>query len=475
MANKKFDTQVQLLKYKVLKEVSALSFSDELLENIIDIPEKIIPGRKATTRCCVYKERAIVNERVKLALGGNKANPNVIEVINIACDECPVVGYEITQACRGCLAHRCQQACPKDAIYFDHNHHAHIDKSRCIECGACASVCPYTAIINLKKPCQNACKVKAISMDENKAAVIDNSKCTSCGACVYQCPFGAIMDKSYILNVIDLIKKSEGNSKYKVYAMVAPSISSQFSYAKIEQVVSGIKKLGFYSIIEAALGADMTSLEESKELVEKGILTSSCCPAFVTMIKQNFPKISDKISETPSPMAILGSYLKKNEPGCKVVFIGPCTAKKMEALQPEVRPFVDSVITFEELQAMFDSRNIELDQLEEEFLDNASYYGRIFARTGGLSEAISEALKEQNLDSFDFKPVQADGIDECKKVAFLLSRNLLKGNYIEGMACNGGCINGAGCLTHGVKNKAGIDRYGREAFEKKITDATFIL
>ena len=223
---RKFDTKVQHLKYTVLREGARHAWTDRLTENILDIPKQIVPGNEPTMRCCVYKERAILGERVKLAMGGDKNNPNIIEVINIACDECPVGGYEVTNACRGCLAHRCEDVCKRGAISFDKNHVAVIDKSKCVECGACAKVCPYTAIVNRTRPCQNACKVKAISMDEKKSAEIDNNKCIQCGACVYQCPFGAITDKSFILDVINLLKNGKEN---KVYAMVAPSISSQFT------------------------------------------------------------------------------------------------------------------------------------------------------------------------------------------------------------------------------------------------------
>ncbi|MEG1241957.1 MAG: 4Fe-4S binding protein, partial [Oscillospiraceae bacterium] len=276
---RKFDTKVQHLKYKVLREVAIHAWDDSLQSSILDIPKTIVPGKEPTMRCCVYKERAILSERVKMAMGGDKTNPNVIEVIDIACDECPVGGYEVTAACRGCLAHRCEDVCRKNAISFDANHVAHIDKSKCIECGACAKVCPYTAISSSKRPCANACKVKAISMKEDHSASIDNSKCTSCGNCVYQCPFGAITDKSFILDVIDLIKKSKCNSEYPLIAVVAPSISSQFTYAKLGQVIRGIKELGFYTVVEAALGADMVAFDESHELFEKGLLASSCCPA----------------------------------------------------------------------------------------------------------------------------------------------------------------------------------------------------
>ena len=474
---RKFDTKVQYLKYKVLREVAKLAWNNELLENILYIPERLVPGREATMRCCVYKERAILGERVKLAIGGDKNNPNVIEVIDIACDECPVGGYSVTDACRGCLAHRCEDVCRFGAITFDRDHVAHIDKSKCKECGACAKVCPFAAIVSRKRPCQNACKVKAISMNEEKAATIDNSKCIQCGACVYQCPFGAIADKSYIVDAVEILKSGERNNNgngHKVYAVVAPSISSQFSYAKLGQVVTGLKALGFNDVIEAALGADMVAMSEARELSEKGLLTSSCCPAFVQYIKANFPALVDRISHNMSPMAVLAKYIKDTTPGAKVIFIGPCTAKKAEAQLDEVKPYVDTVLTFEELQALFDSRELDLPSLDEGVLDNASFFGRIFARSGGLTDATAQAMKEQDID-FEIKPIVCDGIEACRVALLKLNKGVLDGNFIEGMACIGGCIGGAGCLTHGEKNKSEVDKYGREALEKNISDAVSIL
>ncbi len=471
---RKFDTKVQHLKYKVLREVARQAWADTLLQTVLDIPKTIVPGKTPTMRCCVYKERAILSERVRIAMGGDLENPNIIEVIDIACDECPAAGYEVTSSCRGCLAHRCEDVCKKGAISFDHNHVAHIDKSKCIECGQCAKVCPYSAIINRKRPCQLACKVKAISINDDNAAAIDNSKCIQCGACVYQCPFGAISDKSFILNVIDLIKKCENNSKYKVYAMVAPSISSQFTYAKLGQVITGLKELGFYTVVEAALGADMVAQAESKELAEKGFLTSSCCPAFVQYIEKAFPTLKEFVSHNLSPMATLAKYIKETDPSSKVVFIGPCTAKKSEAQLESVKPYVDAVLTFEELQALFDSRDIDITTLGEGVLDNASYFGRIFARCGGLSDAVREGLLEQEIE-FDLKALSCDGIEACRVALLKKSKGVLNANFIEGMACIGGCIGGAGCLTHGEKNKAEVDKYGREAMEKTIADAVSLL
>ena len=472
---RKFDTKVQHLKYKVLREVARLAWNDTLLDHVLDIPKTIVPGNTPTMRCCVYKERAILGERVKLAMGGDYENPNVIEVIDIACDECPMGGYEVTNACRGCLAHRCEDVCRFGAITFDENHVAHIDKTKCKECGSCAKVCPYTAIIGRRRPCENACKIKAISMNENKAAAIDNSKCIACGACVYQCPFGAISDKSYILDVIDIIKKSENNTKYKVFAVVAPAISSQFTYAKLGQVIRGLKELGFHTVIEAALGADMVADAESKELVEKGFLTSSCCPAFVSYIEKSFPALLPFVSHNLSPMATIAKYIKEHEAPCKVVFIGPCTAKKAEVKKDSVKEYVDTAMTFEELQALFDSKDLDITSLPEDILDNASYFGRIFARSGGLSDAVAEGLKEHGDTDFELKPCACDGIEACKIALLKKSKNMLDANFIEGMACIGGCIGGAGCLTHGEKNKSEVDKYVMDAYEKSICDAISVL
>ena len=320
------------------------------------------------------------------------------------------------------------------------------------------------------RPCERACKVKAISHTENHYACIDDSKCTACGACVYQCPFGAIQDKSFLLNALKLIRESDHNRNYRVYAVVAPSISSQFVHVKVGQVITALKELGFCSVIEAALGADMVAYKEARELAEKGFLTSSCCPAFVTFIEKSFPKLKEHISHNYSPMAELGRFIKRTDPTAKVIFIGPCTAKKAEAQRENVREHVDCVLTFEELQAWIDSRDLDLASLSEGVLDNASFFGRIFARSGGLSEAVNQALKEQEID-FTVNPLVCDGIEECRVALLKKQRNLLKENFIEGMACQGGCIGGAGCLTHGPKDKSEVDKYGHEALEKTIADA----
>lgn len=470
MNNNKFETRIQYLKYQVLKEVAKEAWSGELIENVLDIPKKIIPGKTPSMRCCVYKERAILSERVKLAMGGHRGDPNIIEVIDIACDECPMGGYEVTNSCRGCLAQRCHNACPKDAIYFDNNHQAHINKEKCINCGACARACQYTAIDNRKRPCENACPVKAIEAKEEQAAKINHDKCLNCGACISQCPFGAIMDKSFILDAIDYMMKSQNNTKFKVYALIAPAIADSFKEYKLGQVVTGLKKMGFYDVIEVAKGADMVAYSEAKELDEKGFLLSSCCPAFVAFTEKNFPDLKQYISHNLSPMGAIAKKLKEDDPTCKLVFVGPCTAKKAEILRDTVKEYVDCVITFEELLALFDAKEIELSELEETDLTQASYYGRIFARSGGLTEAMAQGLKELN-SSLELKAETCNGIDMCRVALLKKNKDLLPANFVEGMVCTGGCIGGAGTLQKFGIKKDNVDNYAKTTKYSSITES----
>lgn len=464
---REFETRVQELKDSVLKSVARLAWEDKLADGILDIPEQIITGPEATMRCCIYKERAIVSSRIKVAMGGDKSDPCMVEVLPIACDECPVTEITVGPSCRGCIATRCVNTCPKEAITVV-NHRAVIDHAKCITCGKCLDACPYGAIVKNLRPCERSCKGGAISMGEDRKASINRDKCISCGACVYQCPFGAIMDKSYILDAIDLLKGAE-KGYYPVYAAVAPSVAGQFR-APLGKVAAGIKALGFTHVAEVALGADMVAKHESGELEEKGMLTSSCCPAFVDYVEKNYPQLRELVSSTPSPMVMMGRHIKEKEPEAKVVFIGPCVAKKQEARLPKAGGAVDCVLTFEELHALLESRDIELTALEEEPLDEASGFGRSFAASGGVSAAVAQAMKEAGSD-FALKAVPCSGIEACKIALLKASKGLLDGNFIEGMACDGGCVQGPVCLTRAPKNKAEVAAYAKQAGERTIAAA----
>lgn len=466
----KFDTKVQRLKYSILREVARLAWEDSLLENVSEIPKMLIPGKKPTMRCCIHKERAILSERVRLAVGGNRYNKKVIQVIDIACEDCPAGGYEVTPSCRGCLSHRCVEVCRRGAIRIGEDQKAVIDKTLCVECGACARICPYNAIHNYKRPCESACRVGAIHMGEEKEACIDYDKCIACGACVYTCPFGAITDRSYILDVIDLIRNSDGGKNYPLFALVAPSIASQFTYARPGQILSAIRALGFTEIREVALGADMVAAAEARELEEQGFLTSSCCPAFVAYVEKNFPELKMHISHNLSPAGTLARAVRERYPNAHVVFIGPCTAKKAEFQREEYRGLFDSVITFEELQALIDSRSIAVEELPDTKLEQASSYGRIFARSGGVASAVCRALGEAGSD-FAANPISCSGIDECRAALMRAAHGVLPQNFIEGMACVGGCVNGAGSLTHDERARAAAERHAESSPIRSISDS----
>lgn len=472
---KTFESNVQYIKYLVNRELSKRFFHNTLNHNIetyMDIAEDIIPGPKALFRCCIYKERHIIEERVKLALEPT-SNKNIIRVLDSACDECPIDRFVVTEACRGCLAHKCQENCPVGAITIV-NHRAYINQEKCIECGRCKQACPFNAISEVKRPCIRACPVGAVSMDENKKAEIDDSKCVSCGACVYQCPFGAIVDKSHVIDALTLIKDSWNNTSFKVYAVVAPSIASQFTELKIGQVFTAIKNLGFYDVYEAALGGDIVAVHEGKEFAETideaKWKTTSCCPAFLSYIQKAHPDIMDHVSTTVSPMVAMGRLIKKEDPTAKVVFIGPCTAKKMEIKQEDVKDAIDVVLTFEELRAVFDGKEMDMTSLEISPVGNASYYGRIFGRTGGVTEAVRHVKTSQQMD-FPFAPIKCNGLDECIKTLKIASLGKLQGNFIEGMACKNGCTGGSASVSHEVKGIHQVDNYGKDAELESCVDS----
>lgn len=463
-----YETQVQVLKDKVLTAVARLAWSDRLQTgDLLDIPEEVIPGPEAQMRCCIYKERAIISSRVKMAMGGDRANPCVVEVLPIACDECPVSEISVTANCRGCIAHRCAEVCPKGAISIV-NHRSVIDHSKCILCGKCISVCPYSAIVKNVRPCERGCPSKAISMGGDGKASIDPNKCVSCGECVVQCPFGAIMDKSYIVDAIQMLLGAQ-KWGYHVYAALAPSFVGQFE-GTVGQMATALKQMGFYDVAEVALGADMTAQAEAEEFEEKGTLTSSCCPAYVAFVEQHMPAQAHLVSHTPSPMIMLGKHVKEKDPRAKVIFIGPCVAKKREFQLGKTQGAIDLVLTFEELYAMITARGIELAELEESKLDEASGFGRAFASGGGVAAAVGQALKERG-SQVQAKTMACSGLEECKLALLKMSKGLIPENFIEGMACQGGCVQGPAVLVRSAKNKVELNKHVKEAGGRTISDA----
>lgn len=469
-----FESNVQYIKYLVNKEVASRFFQgtlDKSMDSVREIAEAIIPGPKAMFRCCIYKERHIIEDRVHLVLEPTK-DDRIINVLDSACDECPIDRFVVSDSCRGCLGHKCQENCPRHAISIV-NHRAYINQELCIECGRCKQVCPFNAISEVMRPCIRACSVGAVKMDENRKAMIDHEKCISCGACVQQCPFGAIVDKSFVVEVLTLLQNSWNNTRYHTYAVVAPAISGQFPEAKTGQVMAAIKELGFHSVLEAAIGADMVALAETEEFAEtieeKKWKTSSCCPAFVDYVRKNYPQMMDHVSTVVSPMIALARAIKEKDKKARIVFFGPCTAKKVEIKQDDLKGAVDYVLTFEELRAIFAAREINLAEFEPISAGEPSSYGRIFARTGGVSESVRRVAKLEGIET-EIEPMRCNGIEECIKAMKLASFGRLKENFIEGMACKNGCAGGPASLSHDTKGIARINDFSREALTDDPTE-----
>ena len=464
-----FKHDARVIKFDVLRKAADLAYAGELTEEKMNAYYKdLIPGTKANYRCCVYKEREILRQRGRLVRGlmandVEKNNPKqIVQVIEAACDGCTIRKILVTDNCRKCMAKSCMASCNFGAISMGENR-AVIDYDKCKECGACARNCPYHAIVVTERPCKSACPVDAIAWNEDNIAVIDETKCINCGRCVAACPFGAIEDISWIVPVIDDIREGK-----KLIAMVAPSIQGQFEGVTLDQIKKGIIELGFADCVEVALGADAVAKKEYEELKkhkEAGIpMTTSCCPAFVNMAKIHFPTVYEKnVSTMVSPMMARAAMIKDEDPDAEIVFIGPCLAKKQEAMEEHTN--VDYVLTFEELAAMFISRHIYLkDYTTDDTTWEASVHGRNFAQGGGVSKAVVEAAKEAGEEGIT--SYYADGAMECKKQLLLMKVGRFNFDILEGMCCDGGCINGP-C---GISDAADVrKRMNQENINKKET------
>ena len=462
------DTPVRRIRREIFCEVAKIAYDSENINNDIEaVPYKLISGDVAKHRESIYRERAIVSERVRLAMGmslrpedrpvhitdgleesnidSKYYEPPLMQVIPSACDACDENKYEVSDMCRGCVAHPCRQVCPKGAISMVDGR-SYIDQEKCIKCGRCKNVCPYDAIAKKERPCQKACGVKAIGSDEYGRASIDPDKCVSCGMCMVSCPFGAIADKSQVFQLIRAMK-----NKTKVMAIVAPAIVGQFGKkVSIKNIKAALMDIGFTDVFEVALGADMGAIKEAHHYVEKvttgelPFLLTSCCPSWSMLAKKYFPELIDSVSNALTPMVATARSVKQQYADAKVVFIGPCAAKKLEASRKDVRSDVDFVITFEELSGIFDANNIDFSQYEhEESIHNATATGRGYAVAGGVAEAITNCISEYYPD-VTVNIEHAEGLDECKKMLLMAKAGKKNGCLIEGIGCPGGCIAGAG-------------------------------
>ncbi len=404
------DKSLLSYKHKVMEEVAKLAWADELDEaHMNKLVYDLVPGPKPTYRCCIYKEREVTRQRIRLSLAENtESNPdshNIVQVIKSACDECPLSAYSVTDNCRLCLGKACLNSCRFGAISIG-EFRSHIDASKCKECGMCAAACPYGAIVHLVRPCKQACPVGAISYDEYGYCVIDEDKCINCGHCIHSCPFGAIGSKTYITKIIEHIRKGD-----EVYAMAAPATEGQFGPdITMESIRDVCKQLGFTDMVEVGLGGDMTAAYESAEW-------------------------------TVSPMCAVSRLLKAEHPGCITVFIGPCIAKKSEAEDKSVPDNADYALTYGEFRAMIRSKGCIVKPMPNDYQE-ASIFGKKFAGSGGVAKAVIECMQERGDDTSKIRLKQVAGGQECRTALSLLKAGRLPENAIEGMICPGGCVGG---------------------------------
>ena len=479
------------IRRKVFVEVAKLAYEGNDYSRIEDLPYKIIPGEVATYRDSIFLERAIVGERLRLTMGlslrpidkpapiskgieesiiaDKYYEPPLINIIKFACHACPENRVIVTEGCQGCLEHPCKEICPKGAISMV-NGKSHIDPEKCIKCGRCVEVCPYNAIIHQERPCAKACGMNAIRSDEHGRAEIDQEKCVSCGMCLVSCPFSAIVDKGQIFQTILAMKTGA-----PVYAIVAPAVAGQFGPdMKPEKIRPAFQALGFEDVIEVAVGADLCTIEEAKDFMkevpeELPFMATSCCPAWSMMAKKLFPEQAKCISMALTPMVLTARLIKQQNPDCKIVFVGPCAAKKLEASRKTIRSYVDFVLTFEELHGMFDAKGVDFKELPDgEPLMQASADGRGFAASGGVASAVVNAIRRMEPNR-EVKVVSAEGLANCKKMLQLAKAGKYNGYLLEGMACPGGCIAGAGTIQPIKKTAASLEQMKKQApFEESM-------
>ena len=483
------------IRRKVFTEVARLAYEGGDYSRIEELPYKIIPGEEASYRESIFLERAIVGERLRLAIGlplrpvaeharlsegieesaiaEKYYDPPLVNIIKFACNACPEKLVSVTDGCQGCLAHPCMEVCPKGAISMVHGKSV-IDQSKCIKCGRCVDACPYSAIIKQERPCAAACGMNAIHSDELGRASIDYDKCVSCGMCIVNCPFGAISDKGQIFQLIHSIKNGD-----RVYAAVAPAFVGQLG-PKVtpERLKAAMKLLGFADVAEVAVGADLCTIDEAEDFVKKvpeelPFMATSCCPAWSVMAKKLFPDLAPNISMALTPMVFTARLLKKEHKGCKVAFIGPCSAKKLEASRRTIRSDVDFVLTFEEIMGMFEAKGVNFDEITEEHpLREGTAAGRGFAVGGGVAAAVADVIHRKHPDR-EVKIMAAQGLADCKKMLTIARTGKYNGYLLEGMACPGGCVAGAGTLQPIAKATATVNAYKNQAAEKNALDSKY--
>lgn len=482
------------IRKSIFTEVAKLAYEGWDPKKFESLPYKIITGETAHYRDSIFVERAVVGERLRAAMGLSLRKFDdfssicdgidesiidekyyeapLIDIIKFACNKCPEKRVFVTNGCQNCLEHPCMEICPKNAISIKDGH-AFIDEEKCIKCGMCTNVCEYNAIIKQERPCEKVCGMNAIKSDEYGRAEIDYDKCVSCGMCLVSCPFSAIIDKSQIFQTITALK-----SDTPVYAAIAPAFAGQFGNVTSGQIRTAFKELGFTDVIEVAVGADLCTISEARDFLEEvpekqPFMATSCCPAWSVMAKKLFPEFAPYISMALTPMVLTGRLIKEKYPNSKVVFVGPCAAKKLEASRKTIRSDIDFVLTFEEFSSILEAKEVDISKCEEsESFFEATGDGIGFAISGGVAKAVENVIKIMDPDR-EIKTTKAEGLPNCKKMLQIAKTGRYDGYLLEGMACPGGCVAGAGTIAPVKKATDAVNKMAKENENKNVLDSQY--
>ena len=315
--------------------------------------------------------------------------------------------------------------------------------------------------------CEKSCVFDAIVPGPDGKLIIDPDLCTGCGACIEACHSDKLTASRDILPALKAVRDKEKLA----YALVAPAFLGQFS----EDVTPGklrnaFKALGFDGMVEVALFADILTLKEALEF-DKNILhdgdyqlTSCCCPVWIAMIRKIYRDLMPHVPGAVSPMIACGRVIKKLHPEAVTVFIGPCIAKKSEAREPDLAGAVDYVLTFQEIQDVFEAADIDPALLPESEKDHSSRAGRIYAHTGGVSEAVKSTVEQLNPHrNIAIHTRQADGVPACRAMIQQLENGEIDGNFFEGMGCVGGCVGGPKAILNREEGRRHVEVYGDDA------------
>lgn len=327
--------------------------------------------------------------------------------------------------------------------------------------------------------CTKNCIFEAITKNPDGSIVINKDLCVGCSACINSCKSEKLVASKDILPALNAMKEAKG----PVYALVAPAFLGQFSKDVTPGMLrNAFKKIGFDGMIEVALFADILTLKEALEFDKNIItesdyqLTSCCCPMWIGMIRKIFNELMPHVPGSVSPMIASGRTIKQLYPNAVTIFIGPCLAKKAEAREKDISDAVDYVLTFTEVQDIFDFAKINPSEMDESDKDHSSRAGRIYARSGGVSEAVKSTVDRLNPErKITVKTMQADGVPACREMIAKLKSGEINANFYEGMGCVGGCVGGPKVMIDRNIGRDNVNVYGELANYKTPIDNPYVI